>query len=209
MIGGAVTPVNELVRRASTAAFSRGWDGTVTAWNAAAARLLGRSRKCAVGRSCCDVIAGRDVFGNDYCGVSCIPWRMAVHKRPIQPFQLSVAYGDGRVVDLRVVIIRVPGASGTELVHLLTPATSVTLHGRCESVAAGAGVPVTSLSPCLTARELDVTRLLHQGYSTEGIAACMGISTTTVRNHVSRCLRKLDAHSRLEAVAVARRLRLV
>ncbi|MEN8162954.1 MAG: LuxR C-terminal-related transcriptional regulator [Acidobacteriota bacterium] len=34
-------------------------------------------------------------------------------------------------------------------------------------------------------------------------------SPTTVRNHISRCLHKLDAHSRVEAVGVARRLDLV
>ena len=197
--------VHEMVSRATTAAFSRSRNGTITAWNAEASRLLGRSREGTVGRYCCDVIAGRDVFGNDYCSTSCIPWRMTMRKRAIHPFQLFVADADGRVSNLRVVIIRVHGASGDELVHLVTPAKSATLRGPRDR----ARVPVRPANPPLTARELDVTRLLHEGYSTEGIAACLGISITTVRNHVSRCLHKLDAHSRIEAVAAARRLRLV
>jgi DNA-binding CsgD family transcriptional regulator len=41
------------------------------------------------------------------------------------------------------------------------------------------------------------------------MASHMGISPDTVRNHVRRLLHKLDVHSRLEAVALARRARLV
>jgi DNA-binding NarL/FixJ family response regulator len=61
----------------------------------------------------------------------------------------------------------------------------------------------------LTPRELQVLRLLAEGHKTEEVATLMSISTATVRNHVEHVLRKLHAHSRLEAVAVARKLGLV
>jgi PAS domain S-box-containing protein len=59
--------------------------------------------------------------------------------------------------------------------------------------------------PHLTPRQSEVLRLLEHGRSTEQIARELQLSTQTVRNHVRRLLRTLDVHSRLEAVAVARR----
>jgi DNA-binding NarL/FixJ family response regulator len=61
----------------------------------------------------------------------------------------------------------------------------------------------------LTGRELEVLRLLASGTSTSAAADSLGISTATLRAHVQAVLRKLGAHSRLEAVAEAARLGLV
>jgi DNA-binding CsgD family transcriptional regulator len=56
----------------------------------------------------------------------------------------------------------------------------------------------------LSARQEAVLRLLAAGSSTEAMADELGVTRTTVRNHVNALLRKLGAHSRLEAVALAR-----
>lgn len=61
----------------------------------------------------------------------------------------------------------------------------------------------------LTGRELEIVELMAQGMSTQAIADRLVISHHTVRNHVRHVLEKLDAHSQLEAVAVALRLHLV
>ncbi len=61
----------------------------------------------------------------------------------------------------------------------------------------------------LTARELEVLRLLASGASSHAASDTLGISTATLRAHVQNVLRKLGAHSRLEAVAEAARLGLV
>jgi PAS domain S-box-containing protein len=63
--------------------------------------------------------------------------------------------------------------------------------------------------PHLTPRQSEVLRLLEHGRSTEQIADQLHLSVETVRNHIRAVLRALDVHSRLEAVAVARREHLV
>jgi DNA-binding CsgD family transcriptional regulator len=63
--------------------------------------------------------------------------------------------------------------------------------------------------PRLTPRERETLGLLADGCSTEQMAQEMGIAKETVRNHVKRVLRSLDARSRVEAVAKARRTGLV
>jgi PAS domain S-box-containing protein len=63
--------------------------------------------------------------------------------------------------------------------------------------------------PALTPRQSEVLRLLEHGRSTRQIAQQLHLSPETVRNHVRGVLRALEVHSRLEAVAIARRDHLI
>ena len=61
----------------------------------------------------------------------------------------------------------------------------------------------------LTTRELDVLALVAEGLRNAEIAERLFVSRRTVDHHVSAILRKLEAGSRGEAVAAARRLGLL
>jgi DNA-binding CsgD family transcriptional regulator/tetratricopeptide (TPR) repeat protein len=68
----------------------------------------------------------------------------------------------------------------------------------------------TAANPAsLTARELDVLRLMSDGLGNAAIAERLFLSVRTVDHHVSSILRKLEAERRGEAVAEARRLGLL
>jgi len=73
----------------------------------------------------------------------------------------------------------------------------------------GEAWPSAEAAPSLSPREHETLTLLAAGCSTAQMAERMGISTETVRNHVKRVLKSLDARSRLEAVAKGRRAGLV
>ena len=62
-------------------------------------------------------------------------------------------------------------------------------------------VPGQAQGEQLSDRELDVLQQLALGRSTTDMARELHISVNTVRNHVQRVLLKLEAHSRIEAVA--------
>ncbi|MGH7330143.1 MAG: response regulator transcription factor, partial [Polyangiaceae bacterium] len=64
-----------------------------------------------------------------------------------------------------------------------------------------AGVETTPLTPA----ERRVLEALAEGYPTKEIAAVTGRSSKTVNNQITSILRKLQARSRGEAVARARR----
>jgi DNA-binding NarL/FixJ family response regulator len=61
----------------------------------------------------------------------------------------------------------------------------------------------------LTPREREVLAHMASGSSNRAIAADLELSVNTVRNYVQSILTKLGAHSKLEAVAIARRERLL
>jgi PAS domain S-box-containing protein len=61
----------------------------------------------------------------------------------------------------------------------------------------------------LTPRQREVLTLLAEGASTPQIAATLGLAEETVRNHIRQLLRRLGVHSRLAAVAHARRYGLI
>ncbi len=96
----------------------------------------------------------------------------------------------GKLSDLDAVVAAVEsqGRPGREA------ATSVSRLRRWEA---------DGIDERLTPRELEVLQALAQGASTSRIARQMQISQATTRSHVQNVLRKLGAHSRLEAVALA------
>jgi DNA-binding NarL/FixJ family response regulator len=69
--------------------------------------------------------------------------------------------------------------------------------------------PGAASTESLTKREIDVLRRLADGLTTEQIATELFVSLNTVRNHVNNIIRKLNVHSRLEAVSFAIRTGLI
>jgi len=61
----------------------------------------------------------------------------------------------------------------------------------------------------LTARETEILNYIAQGYLNKQIAAELDISESTVKNHVTSILAKLQANDRTEAVVVAIRQGLI
>ena len=61
----------------------------------------------------------------------------------------------------------------------------------------------------LTARELDVLRLLAEGLHHEQIGSRLGITSETVRSHLRKASDRLGARTRTQAVATALRLGLI
>lgn len=71
---------------------------------------------------------------------------------------------------------------------------------RREQAAAG---PDPAELAALTARELDVLRLLARGLGNAEIATELHISARTAKNHVSNILAKLHLHNRVHAAVFA------
>jgi DNA-binding NarL/FixJ family response regulator len=83
---------------------------------------------------------------------------------------------------------------------------------RCRSGGHSVTTPAVDgdeADPVLTERQAEVLWHLSTGLDVQQIAARLYLSVATVRSYVRDALRRLDAHSQLEAVAKARRAGLI
>lgn len=84
--------------------------------------------------------------------------------------------------------------------------------GQARSLLDQMGIPLeeeTSPSGLLTERQMEILRLMAAGYSNQAIADSLILSLATVKSHVGHIMNRLGASSRTEAVACARRQRLL
>jgi len=103
------------------------------------------------------------------------------------------------------------GAKG----YILKEAPHATLLRAIEKVASGEGYVDPALMPqflagrdqseMLTPREREILQLLAEGLHTEEVARRIGLSTETVKSDTKRAILKLEADTRVHAVAIALR----
>src|SRR5450432_1523591 len=82
-------------------------------------------------------------------------------------------------------------------------------HDVAEPGAEAEALPDDQSSEGLTAREIDILERIASGASIAEIAQRLFISTHTVKTHVKNIYRKLEAHSRIQAVTIAQRRHLI
>jgi PAS domain S-box-containing protein len=100
---------------------------------------------------------------------------------------------------------RIPAEISSVLLEEMGQVVGVFGLGRVREPERPAPPPHVRLTP----RQHDVLGLLGEGASTEQIAAMLGIARETVRNHIRAILRELGVHSRIAAIAQARRFGLL
>ncbi|MEV6103763.1 helix-turn-helix transcriptional regulator [Streptomyces sp. NPDC051940] len=78
----------------------------------------------------------------------------------------------------------------------------------CDRLGAASGAPAPTGTPSpglLSPRELDVLECVAEGASNAAVAERLGLRPETVKAYLRSAMRKLGAHSRLQAVTAARR----
>jgi PAS domain S-box-containing protein len=208
----------DIVARSADAAFATDERGRIVLWNRAAERLLGHPAANVLGKPCHEILCGRDVFGNRFCDEQCSLTGMARRHEPVRHFEMEVRRGSGEKIWASFSIVVAPGPRPSQrtIIHLLQPVDRrKEVDELVRRILAGSPAP-TPPSPLsgprppappisLTPREFEVLRLVADGTSTREIADSLFISVTTTRNHIQNILRKLEVHSKLEAVALALR----
>lgn len=98
--------------------------------------------------------------------------------------------------------LKVMAAGGSPVSPLIARSVLRALHSRNTAAPAPA-------SDILSRRELDIMGLLAKGLTLTAIAEILSISEHTVSTHVKKIYKKLNVHSRGEAVYEARQLHLI
>jgi len=179
-------------------------DGKIILWNCVAERMLGYTASETIGRSCCDILVGRDGDNNRLCYRGCHVMSLVEVGDPVQSFDMQTRTKSGRRIWLNVSILTATNGHGEPVtIHLFrdVTATKELLNLVQERLAAPADAP--SGNGGLTRRELEILRVVATGADTKTTAEQLHVRPATVRNHVQNILGKLGVHSRLQAVAYA------
>jgi PAS domain S-box-containing protein len=212
----------DIVASTADAAFGTDEEGRIVIWNKAAERVLGYSAARVLGKPCHEILCGCDVFENRFCDEDCALTHMIRRHEAVRHFEMRIRKESGEMISARFSLVVVPGARPEHytLLHLFQPVERRTeaedLIRRILADAPSPALPVVRSEPrapeapvALTAREIEILRLMADGTSTREIADSLFISVATTRTHIQHILSKLEVHSKLEAVALALRNRLI
>lgn len=181
-------------------------------WNQGMQQLLGFTHDQVAGRTCCSALAGTDGFGNRYCSGKCAVVGIAAKGDNVRPYRLSYRSKAGEFVPLEISVVRFTLRVSKRLLlaHIVRPVETPMM------AVVEAAAPLRKSEPRtdararqLTTREIDILERLARGQSAQIVAQELGISPITARNHLHHLFKKLEVHSRSEAVALAYRMKLV
>ena len=188
--------------------------GNIVAWNNGAESAFGISSETALGRPCHEVICGTDENGA-ICSLECVVQRSTKCRKPLSNFDLRIQTPRGKEwYNCSAIFLEGHSSEWPYAIHILR---FVDLYKRFELlirdfVLSRSELPADQVDAILTSptsvvgqtdvteRELEILRLVHEGGTSATIADSLNISPSTVDNHLQHILKKLNAHSRLEAV---------
>ncbi|NNE67010.1 MAG: PAS domain-containing protein [Pyrinomonadaceae bacterium] len=198
--------IRDLVESTADAAFSVDGMHNIEFWNDAAIEFFGIPAEEAIGTMCAEIIQGYDDCGK-FCSADCCVFDAAYQGSKMRNFDLKVKAGDRSLwCNVSVMIAKVDGATMPSTIHIVR---EIDRRKRLEVlvkdfVADDTAAESTARSPVretpLTEREREVLQSLSKGKTSAAIAKELSISRSTVNNHVQHILKKLNAHSRLEAI---------
>lgn len=215
--------IKQFVEGTSDPAFAANGHGIITAWNVSAAELFGFTKDQAIGKDCGDILQGFDECGA-VCSSECTVRQAAKKHHTIRNFDLQVETKQGKKwCNLSVIIVDEVTSTMPHTVHILRV---VDVQKRLEAVVRDFVVQETNLpkeqaikiikssrsatrETDLTTRELEILSIAAKGSTSSSIAKQLNISSATVDNHFQHILKKLNAHSRLEAIRKAEFAKLI
>ncbi|MBI3650899.1 MAG: PAS domain-containing protein [Acidobacteria bacterium] len=206
--------IKSLVDSTSDAAFAVDGNSLIVAWNLAAETLFGVTLPEALGKACGSILQGMDECG-EVCSRDCTIQQSVRHHHPVSNFDLQVQTVQGKKwCNISVLIANESVKTLPFSIHIVR---QIDVRKKLEVLVRDFVVNETQLpaeqvanmiattrtasrDTDLTNREIEILRLLAKGITTVRIAHQLHVSRTTINNHVQHILRKLDAHSRLEAI---------
>ena len=223
----------DLLASGDPPAFANDENHRIIFWNKGAERVMERTAAQALGRLCHEVFCGKDAFDNRFCNETCTVDSTFARKDTMKRFEITVGErARTRSLGITVIEIpgSQPGTytalhimdvfdEKSRLARELARLREFTAPPEPSSPAHDGGVPITlhrtpapgvaspqpnsSVTEQLSERELDVLRAIASGLANKDIATSLHISVATTRNHVQHILKKLNVHSKLEAITLA------
>lgn len=227
------TDLLDLLSSGEPPAFANDQNHRIIFWNKGAERLMQRTAAQTLGHLCHDIFHGKDQFGNRFCNETCAVSSTLKKHETMNRFEMTVGdRSQQQSVGMTVIEIPDSRPGYFTAVHIMDRIDEKSrlareLNRLRETIGAHAPAPHSdegstpinlqlnrhapapapevdaTIAEQLSERELDVLRAIAAGLANKDIANSLHISVATTRNHVQHILKKLNVHSKLEAVALA------
>lgn len=193
------TEVLALISKTTDGMFANDDTGRILIWNRTAEDILGYAAKDVLGKACYQVVSGREFSGLPFCFKGCSVIAMGKAHHVMKDFTVQTRTKTQRPIWIktRIMTISTEKWRGPIIIHLFHEVPPPREDPRREAAPPSPGAP--ELSP----REQDVLVLLARCLVAKEIGTFLNISTGTARTHIQRILKKLNTHSKLEAVIIA------
>lgn len=209
-----IREIKDLVNSTSDSAFAADGSGQIVAWNHAAEAMFGLPADEAIGKACGEILEGMDECG-PVCSADCSVQQAVRNHHPVGNFDLHIQTASGRQwCNVSVMIAHEANSIMPFSIHIIR---QIDVRKRLELLVRDFVVTGTGLAPEqattliassrapareteLSDREVSVLKLLAKGVTTTAVAEQLHISRATVNNHIQHILRKLNVHTRLEAI---------
>ena len=211
-----------LLDEAPYGAYAVDMNQTILFWNRSAERILGHATEQVIGLKCYQVLQGIPENGTaPVCieGCPAILDARAGRLPPVAHVMARRASGERKPITITRLIFSGDHSDQTVLLHLFhewmdAPARQIASAVEGTLLAGmstgeprdSASDPAVGKASPLTARELEVLRLVAQGMETGEIVDELNLSHHTVRNYIRNAREKLQAKSKTAAVLTAQRL---
>jgi len=212
-----------LVNSTSDPSFAVDGSGLISAWNGAAEKYFAVVESAVLGQPCYRIVQGTDECGV-VCGPHCSIMQAMRQQRLVGNFDLMVQTPVGNKW-CNVAVLRADVGNSEER-HALHVVREIDFRKRIELlmhdfIGNQLGLPPAKLKELaslkrsslrdagLSAREQEILKLIAKGVTTKSVALQLGISPSTVNNHIQHVLNKLGASNRLDAIRRAERSGLV
>lgn len=220
-----MAPMLSLLNEAPYGVYAVDMSQTILFWNRSAEQILGHTSDEAIGLRCYEVLQSLPEQGSAPVCMEGCPAIQLAREGIIPPvFHVTARCASGARKPITVTPLIIQQGQQRVLVHLFherkDDAEARTVAKRVLGVLSSdtapsdgpddsnAGPANDEVAP-LSAREVEVLRLLAMGLEIDQIAHGLNISEHTVLNHVRNARRKLRARNRLAAVLTAFRMGLI
>jgi len=221
--GDEVSRLFEALKDAADGAFVTDENLRIAYWNESAEEMLSFDRRDIADQFCYRILQGHDEEKRLICRAHCKVAKSVLKAEPVSNYDIHVRTKQRGWcwINMSVFPYRV-GENGDEkvIVHLFRDVDQkkgdekffrrlVEAARRYHDIPSESEAKSETSLDLLTPREREVLTLLAEGHGTRDLGHLLSISPNTVRNHVQNILRKLQVHTRLEAVAYAIKHRLI
>jgi len=197
----------DIFEQTSDAVFGIDKQGHVHFWNSACSTLFGYSFQEIEDKHCSGLLCGVDLQERKFCSYDCPVPKQNNKQSTVQNFDLIVKQSSGNSVMVNINAYFTPASwlkkcKNISVFFSLRRVNSHRLIQRMASSSCHIEDNTFRLNN-LTTRESAILRLASEGETTSDIASQLCISQSTVRNHFKNIYKKLDVHSRAQAIGYA------